>query len=159
MIDLQNSTTLDNMHIIGHSLGSHVAGHAGYEIKLKTSKKIARITGLDPAGPLVAPFGLVRNLRSSDARFVDITHTSAKMFGYSSTCGHVDFWPNFGTCQRGCFSSSAKDNTTTALGKVLWNVCNEDDKMPKVFQVPWLGVDMSSVAKDGWDSCKHFSDQ
>ena len=48
---------LDQFHIIGHSLGAHVAGYAGAKIaKTKIrgeERKISRITGLDPAEPLV----------------------------------------------------------------------------------------------------------
>ena len=41
-------------HIIGHSLGAHVAGHAGKTFSALRAKgdwneKIARISGLDPA--------------------------------------------------------------------------------------------------------------
>lgn len=36
----------DNTHFIGHSLGAHVAGHAGRTFYDITKNKIARITGL-----------------------------------------------------------------------------------------------------------------
>ena len=41
------SLTLDNVHLIGHSLGSHIAGYVGKNL----TGSIGRITGLDPAEP------------------------------------------------------------------------------------------------------------
>jgi len=44
----------DDVHLIGISLGAHVAGTAGYWIKKKTGKMLGRITGLDPSGNLIS---------------------------------------------------------------------------------------------------------
>ncbi|CAD6215747.1 GSCOCG00000559001-RA-CDS [Cotesia congregata] len=90
------------IHIVAHSMGSHVAGAAGRII----NPLLPRITGLDPAGPL---FNLLRNpLSSSDAEFVDIIHTDAGLYGKTLGSGHVDFWPNRGIrTQPGCPKSAA----------------------------------------------------
>ncbi|KAK9507400.1 hypothetical protein O3M35_007263 [Rhynocoris fuscipes] len=88
----------DNIHIVGHSLGAHVAGIAG----LKTKKKVARVTGLDPAGP---DFSIKDKQRISteSAKFVDIMHTDGGSAGFFHPLGHVDFYPNGGTAiQPGC---------------------------------------------------------
>ncbi|KAG1653732.1 Pancreatic triacylglycerol lipase [Nymphon striatum] len=60
----------ENVHLIGHSLGAHVAGYAGERIN-----KISRISGLDPAEPYYD--GMPRSVRldTTDAKFVDIIHT------------------------------------------------------------------------------------
>jgi len=42
---------LGALHLVGHSLGSHVSGNCGREITRMTGRQIARITALDPAGP------------------------------------------------------------------------------------------------------------
>ncbi|XP_034247795.1 lipase member H-like [Thrips palmi] len=87
---------LADVHLIGHSLGAHVAGVAG---KVNT---VGRISGLDPAMPLFFDSSPDR-LRPTDADLVDVIHTSAGRLGYRDPTGHVDFYPNGGTVsQPGC---------------------------------------------------------
>ncbi|KAG8189509.1 hypothetical protein JTE90_008471 [Oedothorax gibbosus] len=90
-------------HIIGHSLGSHIAGYAGERL----NKTLGRITGLDPAGPYFENMPPSVRLDTTDADFVDVIHTdtsSSKFFplGMAQAVGHVDFYPNNGGNQPGC---------------------------------------------------------
>ncbi|XP_022917699.1 lipase member H-like [Onthophagus taurus] len=86
-----------NVHILGHSLGAHIAGFAGRSLKRK-GFILPRITGLDPASPLIWN-GLVK----SDAEFVDVVHTAAGSLGKTGPQGHIDFYPNGGVSpQPGC---------------------------------------------------------
>ena len=39
------AVSLSDVHVIGHSLGAHVSGDAGYQIQQKLGQKVARITG------------------------------------------------------------------------------------------------------------------
>ncbi|XP_054260475.1 endothelial lipase-like [Macrosteles quadrilineatus] len=88
------------IHIIGHSLGAHVAGIAGEVVQ---RGKIYRITGLDPAGPMISKIRTHGRLDKEDAEFVDVIHTSGFMLGFYSPLGHADFYPNKGTpIQPGC---------------------------------------------------------
>ncbi|XP_017479648.1 PREDICTED: pancreatic triacylglycerol lipase-like [Rhagoletis zephyria] len=98
---------LRNVHFIGHSLGSHLAGYAGYHLQRDFGLKLGRITGLDPAGPLFADTESIVRLDRSDADFVDAIHTDANPFlkgglGIFQRVGHVDFYPNGGSENPGC---------------------------------------------------------
>ena len=100
--------TYDKMHLIGHSLGAHVAGHAGEWVP-----GTGRITGLDPAGPFFEDEDVKVRLDPSDASFVDVIHTDAENllkigFGTDQAMGHADFYPNGGADQPGCTDSILK---------------------------------------------------
>ncbi|KAK3602036.1 hypothetical protein CHS0354_015027 [Potamilus streckersoni] len=97
------------MHLIGHSLGAHVAGYAGERIQ-----ETGRITGLDPAGPFFEDTEPKVRLDPTDAEFVDVIHTDRTCFGISSSIGHVDFYPNGGKNQPGC-----KDQITDLVCDVI----------------------------------------
>ncbi|KAI8774315.1 Pancreatic lipase- protein 2 [Biomphalaria glabrata] len=93
----------DRVHLIGHSLGAHVAGYVGASIP-----GISRITGLDPAQPNFSGFSQAVRLDPTDASFVDVIHTDAEPYdtvrgyGMIEPVGHVDFYPNGGRAQPGC---------------------------------------------------------
>ncbi|KAJ8026248.1 Pancreatic lipase-related protein 2 [Holothuria leucospilota] len=91
--------SLSSMHLIGHSLGAHVAGFAGEHV----SGKYGRITGLDPAGPGYQPYTSTAGclLEKSDAIFVDIIHTDG-ILGNENAVGHQDFYPSGGKNQISC---------------------------------------------------------
>nr|CAD7193722.1 unnamed protein product [Timema douglasi] len=97
------------MHVIGFSLGAHIAGCAGHILQNR-GVKLGRITGLDPASPIFKNHHLLdpyRKLDASDADFVDIIHTDGSPiwtdgFGLLRQSGHVDFFPNGGREQPSC---------------------------------------------------------
>ncbi|KPP58480.1 lipase member H-like [Scleropages formosus] len=91
-----NGASLSSVHLIGVSLGAHVAGFVGATLK----GKIGRITALDPAGPLFTGTPPGERLDPTDAQFVDVLHTD--MDGYKGSLGHIDFYANGGADQPGC---------------------------------------------------------
>lgn len=100
---------LDQFHIIGHSLGAHIAGYAGKRLQ----GRLGRITGLDPAGPYFENTDPVVRLDKSDAKFVDCIHSDGAStinlgFGLLQPLGHVDFYPNGGKNQPNCPADSDK---------------------------------------------------
>ena len=96
-----HGTPASSIHIVGYSLGAHVAGSAGFHLQLG---RLARITGLEPASGGFERPGKLRSLRSSDAEFVDVIHTNANVLGLGTVdpIGHADFYPNGGHWQYGC---------------------------------------------------------
>ncbi|KAK0176252.1 hypothetical protein PV328_000405 [Microctonus aethiopoides] len=97
----KNRIDITDLHIIGFSLGAHVAGFTG---KALAPLKVPRITGLDPAGPGFAWLSPDKRLDKSDAEFVDVIHTETSFTGTWQPMGHVDFYPDWGHDQKGCSS-------------------------------------------------------
>nr|XP_009666194.1 PREDICTED: lipase member I isoform X2 [Struthio camelus australis] len=80
---LADGASLDSMHMIGVSLGAHIAGFVGK----KYNGKLGRITGLDPAGPSFSQEPPEGRLYHTDAQFIDVIHTDIDGFQYFK-CDH-----------------------------------------------------------------------
>ncbi|KAK0168032.1 hypothetical protein PV327_001873 [Microctonus hyperodae] len=108
-LESQKRIVIEDLHVIGFSLGAHVAGFMGKNL---TPKKIGRITGLDPAAPLFQNENINNRLDKTDATLVDIIHTSTNhgACGIRESIGHVDFYPNRGFKQPGCEFDSDGSN-------------------------------------------------
>ena len=104
--------SLDNVHVLGASLGGQLAGFIGHF----TGGKVGRITGMDPSGPLFHIVNASERLDKSDAQFVDIIHTAGRWVGNDDTIGHIDFYPNSGRSpQPGCVDRESVDLTCSHL--------------------------------------------
>jgi pancreatic lipase-related protein 1/phosphatidic acid-selective phospholipase A1 len=95
------------LYCVGHSLGSHVCGHAG------AYTTFGRITGMDPAGPLFENRDWTCGLNPSCADLVDVMHTNGEPgvvlnLGTMKVLGHVDFYPNGGGRQPECILDPLK---------------------------------------------------
>ncbi|XP_018328281.1 lipase member I-like [Agrilus planipennis] len=106
MMTGSSETFLNNVHLIGHSLGAHVCGFVGQEVYKVAFYKLARITGLDPAKPgyeTPMKIGFRYRLTEYSAQFVDVIHTNGGVLGFAGSMGTADFYPNGGgPTQPGC---------------------------------------------------------
>nr|ACO12331.1 Pancreatic triacylglycerol lipase precursor [Lepeophtheirus salmonis] len=92
----QNLTAL---HPIGFSLGAHIVGILGKMFK----SQLPRITGLDPARPIVEILPSSWKLDKKSAQFVDVIHGAGHYLTMTGMVGNVDFFPNGGVSpQPGC---------------------------------------------------------
>jgi len=59
LVDNRFASDFGSFHLIGHSMGAHVMGIAGYLIRKDRGRRVGHITGLEPAG--IQPKNLDRN--------------------------------------------------------------------------------------------------
>lgn len=90
---------INDVIVIGHSLGAHVAGICGKSI---SSGKLPKIIGLDAASPLFSMNQPNERLAVGDAIFVETIHTAAGSLGLTAPLGDASFYPNGGRSQPGC---------------------------------------------------------
>jgi len=99
----KQGTAIEKFHLIGFSLGAHVAGKAAATVDFVVS----RVTGLDPAYPGFSMEDTDNRLDTSDALFVDVIHTNSgssiqTSISFPQAIGHADFFVNGGASQPGC---------------------------------------------------------
>jgi hypothetical protein len=117
LVNPHHQLSASDYHLIGFSLGAHIAGFAGAELR-----NVSRITGLDPASPLFEGYSVRVRLDPTDARFVDVIHSNGDSFlrgglGSFQAMGHLDFYPNGGRVQVGCNSVLVGALTDIFYGK------------------------------------------
>ncbi|CAL8104437.1 unnamed protein product [Orchesella dallaii] len=102
-LQVNKQIPFSDVTVVGHSLGAHVSGDVGKAVKNTYGGLLARIAGLDPAGPLYH-LQLVPSLRldRNDASLVDIYHTNRGVLGIIDDIGQVNVYVNGGTSQPGC---------------------------------------------------------
>ncbi|KAH8268733.1 hypothetical protein KR018_000444 [Drosophila ironensis] len=127
----RHGISLQAVHVVGHSLGAHIAGGIGRHF----NGSLGRVTGLDPALPLFtsrADDGLHRNA----GQFVDVIHTDFPLFGDLRPRGTVDFYPNFGQApQPGC-----EDVDLIAASKLLHEAYSCSHNRAVVFFAESIGM-------------------
>ncbi|XP_063830081.1 pancreatic triacylglycerol lipase-like [Ostrinia nubilalis] len=102
---------LNNFHLIGFSLGAHVVGNAGREL----GGRVARVTGLDPAGPMWHYNS--NRINRNDGIYVEAIHTDGGIYGLGigSAVADADFFPNGGFNQPGCITDICDHNRAWEL--------------------------------------------
>ncbi|KAK9701823.1 Lipase [Popillia japonica] len=88
--------------LIGHSLGAHVSGCIGAQVRARSQLLVSSIVALDPANLLFEIDNIDNRVDPSDASFVQVIHTNARLLGFGSAIGHADYYPNGGSNQPGC---------------------------------------------------------
>lgn len=144
---LLSHCTIDlyNHHLIGHSLGAHVSGIVGHQLKRLRNYAIQRITGLDPAGPGFYKINCIgkhpncsaivtepdRGLARDAASFVDVYHTNGGMSGNPVPLGDVDvFMDVCGVLQCQCPVYPAIDvSSPSELTSAVIKRCTYEQKL------------------------------
>ncbi|XP_030383257.1 pancreatic triacylglycerol lipase-like [Scaptodrosophila lebanonensis] len=111
---------LQNLTVIGYSLGAHIAGFAG---KFVEGGRIRTIVGLDPSFALFNDVDENHRLSIKDALYVEIMHTNAGFLGIAEPIGHADFYPNGGLSQPECDHECAHQRSLEYYAEAVAKEC------------------------------------
>ncbi|XP_055839853.1 phospholipase A1 member A-like [Episyrphus balteatus] len=114
---------VNSLSLVGHSMGAVTIGLIGREIYKKTNGSVLlpRITPLDPPNPEAHAVYILPPVEKTDAKFVDVIHSSAGQRGTSVHTGHADFWPNGGKpIQPGCPEESVNKLCSHSKAYAYW---------------------------------------
>ncbi|XP_026752077.2 pancreatic lipase-related protein 2-like [Galleria mellonella] len=95
----------EKLHLVGFNLGAHIVGQTGRYLR-SFGNSVARITALDPSKSSY-------RLQQSDAEYVEVIHTDTNCplaNGLGTQLGDLDFYPNGGNKQPGCFGFNTCDH-------------------------------------------------
>lgn len=123
----------ENIHCIGHSLGSHALSFGLKKFMKVTGKKIGRLSGLDVSGPCFDQTNTGCN--KNDALMVDTYHTDSGAFGSVQQRGKVDTYANGGTkIQPNCPGIILSNVLSFNISRILQaEVCMSNKKFIKNF--------------------------
>ncbi|KAF2881203.1 hypothetical protein ILUMI_24968 [Ignelater luminosus] len=149
---------LSKVHLIGLSIGAHIAGFLGKHFKGR--HKIGRITGLDPAFSLFPLKDRSRRLSRFDADFVDVIHTNAGMIGFPISLGHADFYPNGGgIVQPGCELPNLIENKLSHLTGFCSHFLSNEFYIESVRNpTAFPATKCDSIAKNNSGTCRFVID-
>lgn len=124
----------NDLIIVGHSLGAHIAGIAGK--KISKLNKIGSIVGLDPAAILFNVNHTELRLANTDAEYVQIIHTDTDggrfALGIDKPFGH------------GMYNVHITEN--------WYNICHSKQK--QYFQVTFIQI-MGDCSQDVYKTLKY----
>ena len=94
--------------VIGFSLGAHIAGMTGKNVR---RGRVNSIIGLDPAGPLFSVRNAAGRIDAADGDYVECIHTNGPTVvlvgaGIGAPICDADFFPNGGDSQPGCLTNT-----------------------------------------------------
>lgn len=81
----EGEADLDNIHIVGFSLGAHIAGFCGKAL----NGTLGAIFGLEPAMPGFSIKDSKKRLAATDAKYVEVVHTSGGKLGFLDPLGQI----------------------------------------------------------------------
>jgi len=136
---------------MGFSLGGHVVGFIGRGMQSLLGFSLPALVALDPAGPLFEESIIPGDhLRSDDADYVEVVHTSGASLGYLKPLGDRDFYVNGGRSQNGCLVVDTGCSHTRAVALFIESINSK---------TPFLATKCASFDSMSKDGCEFLDEK